>query len=116
MGSIDDSLIVVAGELVQAPECRILVQAGPLHQDSLGALDDLAVGEGLTQLAGLLPQGLELIEPLHGQADRHLQVGLLDRLDEIGEDLLTLGPFDELAGRDRPTPGSPGSARSARSR
>ena len=48
------ALVVIAGELEQAPKCRILVEAGPLHHHSLGGLDDLTVGKGLTQLAGLL--------------------------------------------------------------
>ena len=103
-GDLGELLVPVARQLAQPPEGLLLVQAGLLHQQALGPLDDLAILQGLPAVGGLLAQGLELLEPLHGDRDRRLQVGLLGRLDQVGQDVVAPGALEELGtvvGRDQ---------------
>ena len=103
MGDLDQLAVLVAGEFLEPAERVVLPQVRLLHQDPLGPLDHLAVLERLLQVGGLLAEGLELLEPAHRDGDRGLQVGLLDRLDEVGQDVVRLGAANELGvvvGRD----------------
>src|SRR3990172_5399133 len=45
LGDADHFQVLVAGELLQPAEGVLLVEPGALHQDALGALDDLPVFE-----------------------------------------------------------------------
>ncbi len=91
----------IAGEALKAAEGFVLVEAGFLHEDSLGALDDLAIFEGLAEVGGFLAQRLELLEPPDGDGDGRFEVGLLDRFDEEGQDMVALGALGSARGRGR---------------
>src|SRR5262249_18173216 len=93
---LDEVLVAVARQLAQPPEGALFIQAGSLHEEALGPFDDLAVLQGLSLVRGLLAQGLELFEPLHGDRDRCLQIGLLRRLHQVGQDVVPLGALEEL--------------------
>src|SRR5262245_51425734 len=61
-GDLDELEVLVAGHLLQPPERTRLVQGGALHQDALGALDQLAVLQRLPQVGRLPVQRLQLGE------------------------------------------------------
>lgn len=86
--------ILLIRELLQTPKCLLLGEPGPLHEDALGLLDELAGLQRLLEVLRLLLQRLELEEPPHDETDRGLQIVLLDRLNEISQDMLAQGRFN----------------------
>src|SRR5262249_17083865 len=86
LGNMDQLAILVAGQFLHGLESAGFVAAGPLHEHSLGPFDELAVLQGLAEIAGLLLECLELLEAAHGDDNGRLQVLTLDRLYQVGPD------------------------------
>src|SRR5487761_1548494 len=61
-------LVLVAGKFLQPAERFRLVHAKVLHQQTLGPLDQLPVGQRLPQVGGFFSQRLELLVTPHRQA------------------------------------------------
>src|SRR5262249_50697507 len=73
------------------PPPPLLVHPHPPHHCSLGPLDHLAVLQCLPQIGRLPGQRLEVTEAHQGHADRRLQVHRLDRLAQVGHDVIGRG-------------------------
>ncbi len=70
----DEFLVFFAGQFLHAAKSVLLIEAGPLHQNALGAFDDFAISQRLPQPHRLQPQGLELLEPPNRQGNGWLVV------------------------------------------
>jgi hypothetical protein len=75
---------------------RFLAQSLLLHQQSLGALHQLACSQTLAQFRRLLSQPETLGETGRRYLDGSQQLGLFDRLDQIGHDRGAGGALDHL--------------------
>ena len=72
-----------------------------VHQDALGTIDRLACLELLTEGIDLAGQRAQLAEATDGDLDRRDEVGLLERLDEVGEGAGVAGILDDFALAER---------------
>src|SRR5207253_4396447 len=63
---VDHLHVSAAGELLHPLEHCLLGLPGPVHDDALGPLDHLAIGEGLAQVLSFPVKGTELLIALQG--------------------------------------------------
>src|SRR6478609_2787242 len=86
----------VHGRLLDPPERVGLGQLEPRHEDALGPVDRLAGLEPLAEVGDLALERLELGPPRRGDVDRGCEVGLGERLDDVGHDTRVTRALDEL--------------------
>src|SRR6478736_4017732 len=82
--------------LLDPPERVGLGQLEPGHEDAFGPVDRLAGLEALAEVGDLPLERLELGPAGRGDVDRRCEVGLGERLDDVGHDARVPGPLDEL--------------------
>src|SRR5712691_97378 len=78
-----EPLAAVHGHAPQRLKCFVLVHAAGLHQDSLGALDELAFLELLVRIGEFYAQPLILVEARHRDFDDGLYARGVEAVDAV---------------------------------
>ena len=97
LGNVPKLAVSVSRGFVQSTISFVFGKSHPLHQNTLGPLDDLAVFHGLTQIVGLAAQVLELFESTHDNGDSGFQVLLSNGFDQVGQNVTLTRPRNQLS-------------------
>src|SRR5438874_1821174 len=84
LGDLAHLLVLVACFEVDALESLVLKEPVALHEDSLGAFDDLAGLQRLLEVGYLLALALDLLEAAHSHLQGGREILLAERLHEVG--------------------------------
>src|SRR6476620_3875330 len=100
--SLGDFLHGLAGVhtgLADPMECFRLAELVGIHQHALGTLDDLARFERVVEVADLLLERAELLEPGERELDDRHELGFAERLDDVADNAGFASLLHELSVR-----------------